>query len=128
MTTIVIQMDQLYEQVTHFHKICEHQQVYDKFGELEEMEFRTDEERCLILFINDGPCLTGSLEFRQLEFSHLNLDNVEITLEFGQMSKFHCHFDNVGEFPLSSKIPRNYGNNFFCWNFHYRFSDGMSAI
>jgi aminoglycoside phosphotransferase family enzyme len=62
MTTIVIQMDLLYEQVTHFHKMCEHQQVHDRFGELEEMEFRTDEERCLILFINDGPCFTSVID------------------------------------------------------------------
>ena len=63
MTMTVIQMDQLYEQATHFHKMCEHQQVHDKFGEGEEMEFRTDEERCLILFINDGPCLTSSIDY-----------------------------------------------------------------
>jgi hypothetical protein len=53
------------------------------------------------------------MEFRQKEFRHLNFGNVEIVVEFRNMSKFYYNFDNVGEFPELSKFLWNYDRVFF---------------
>jgi hypothetical protein len=69
---------------------------------------------------------TGKSEFRRKEFRQRNFDNVEILLEFRNMSTFYCNFDNIIEILKSSKFLRNYDNKVFLlgillsdyrWNF-----------
>ncbi len=61
--------------------------------------------------------MNGSMEFRQKEFRHLNFGNVQIVVEFRNMSKFYYNLDNVDEFLGLSKFLWNCDRVFFCWKF-----------